>query len=180
VIHKEHMYYEVPLLLTFFLTGVAGLSLPRQASSSTLLTMPTELLYVWYGVSTVGGGLGLLGTVLIAVPRRWLLGKALLRYGLMLGLLQLTGYGLAVLGLFDLKALFVGAILLSFAWGAGRRVRKISGDIKDFRKAFSSQMEGADGLGDCPPVRGHTGGWSGPDAAVADQEDESRYRKDDG
>jgi hypothetical protein len=174
VIKKEHMYYEVPLLLTFFLTGIAGLSLPGQASSNTLLTMPRELLYVWYGVSTIGGGLGLLGTVLIAVPARWMLGKVLLRCGLSFILLQLAGYGLSVLGLFNLKALFVGAILLSFAWGSGRRVWKISRDIADFRKAVASQMEGVDELGHRPPVSGDTGRTGGGlvagGPAVADQE----------
>src|SRR6185369_6003283 len=168
------MYYEVPLLLTFFLKGIAGLSLHGQSSSNALLAMPTALLYVWYGVSTIGGGLGLLGTVLIAVPARWMLGKVLLRCGLSFVLLQLASYGLSVLGLFNLKAMFVGAILLSFAWGSGRRIRKISQDIADFRKAVASQMEGVDGLGHRPPGSGDTGrtggGLATGGSAVADQE----------
>jgi hypothetical protein len=173
--------YEIGLLLTFFLTGVAGLFLPSQTSSNTLLTMPAELIYVWQAVSAIGGGLGLAGIILARIPKRWPLGQVFLRVGVGLVALQLSGYGLAVLGLFNLRALFVGVILLSFAWAAWRRVRKISRDIKDFRKAFTSQLEGADELGHCPPVSGRAG-WPGSadSPAVADLENEGGDEGRDG
>lgn len=176
MITRERMYYEKPLLLTFLLTGAAGLFLPRQTSSNTLLTMPIQLIYVWQSVAMIGGALGLIGTALTSIPRRWMLGQVLLRSGLSLIGLQLTGYGVAVLGLFDLRALFVGVILLAFAWAAWRRVRRISKDIGQFREAFASQMEDADGLGHSPPDSGGTGrtgsGLSPPGPAVADKESE--------
>lgn len=173
---KERNHYEIGLLLTFLLTGLAGLLLQRDTSSNTLLTMPTELVYVWHGVSTIGGFVGLLGTILASAPRRWLVGNGLLRFGLGLIALQLSGYGLAVLGLFNLKALFVGLILLAFAWAAWSRIRKINRDMAEFRKAFLSQMEGVNDLGNRPPGGGDTRRCRGPDSSVADKEDEGRHQ----
>jgi hypothetical protein len=177
--NRERNHYEIGLLITFFLTGIAGLVLPRQTSSNTLLTMSTELIYVWQSVSAIGGALGLLGTVLATIPKRWLIGQVLLRFGLGVVALLLSGYGLAVLGLFNLRALFVGAILVSFAWAAWRRVWKISQDVAEFRKALQSQMEGADELGHRPPYSGSAGRTGGTDRSpLADPEDEGGNRKD--
>lgn len=134
---KERNPYEVILLLVFAVQGVAGLVAPTRTSSNTLLTMPTSLLYVWHTALLVSGAVALAG---VFAPG--LTGHILERTGLTINLLQLAGYGIVLLGLFQWRALFFGAMCLGLAYASLWRIRQINKDLRRLRASTSDDLEG--------------------------------------
>lgn len=125
VIKKDLKAHKILIHLILLIAGVTGLIVPARVSGTTLATLPLPSLYLFYGVLTVGGAGVLIGSFL-----RDLQGRLLLIYSLAIIALNLTGYGIAILGVLGIRGFFFGLLTIGIAaanlisiWQTWREIR---------------------------------------------------------
>lgn len=126
VIKRDLRPHELLLHGIFLVAAIAGLIVPLQVSGPTLVALPLPSLYLFYAVLGLGGLGVLVGSFLKALG-----GRLVLIYALLIVALDLSGYGIAILGIAGVKGFFFGLMTIGIAvansmsaWQTLREIRQ--------------------------------------------------------